>query len=83
MAHYKDEKKVTRKHIDVTIVNTINRQFARICWQYGVKDVDGSAYNVITHQFRHNGITDRLEASFTMEQIADMTGYHGNAMIKC
>lgn len=43
--------------------------------------LDGKIYNLTSHQFRHNGITGRLEAGFTMEQIADMTGHHGNAMI--
>lgn len=36
---------------------------------------------VTTHQFRHNGITDRLAAGFTAAQIAEMTGHHGDAMI--
>lgn len=34
-----------------------------------------------THQFRHNGITDRLASGFTAAQIAEMTGHHGDAMI--
>ena len=38
-------------------------------------------YALTTHQFRHNGITDRLEAGFTLPQIADMTGHHGDAML--
>jgi hypothetical protein len=46
-----------------------------------VLDDNGNIYNLTSHQFRHNGITDRLEAGFTFEQIADMTGHHGNAMI--
>ena len=48
---------------------------------YGVRDQDGNLYKVTTHQFRHNGITDRLAAGFTATQIADMTGHHGDAMI--
>ena len=34
-----------------------------------------------SHQFKHNGITDRLRAGFTLAQIADMTIHHGTAMI--
>lgn len=34
-----------------------------------------------THQFRHNGIMDRLASEFTTAQIAEMTGHHGDAMI--
>jgi len=36
---------------------------------------------VTSHQFRHNGITDRLRIGFTLPQIAEMTGHHGTAMI--
>lgn len=52
-----------------------------ICEEYGVSDDDGKIYKVTTHQFRHNGITDRLAAGFTTAQIAEMTGHHGDAMI--
>lgn len=55
--------------------------FKRICGQYNILDENGDIYNLTSHQFWHNGITDRLEAGFTMEQIADMAGHHGNAMI--
>ncbi|MDD2497319.1 MAG: hypothetical protein PHY90_04160 [Desulfitobacteriaceae bacterium] len=36
---------------------------------------------VTSHQFWHNGITDRLRAGFTLPQIAEMTAHHGTAMI--
>ena len=79
--HYRDGRKSGTKCVKIATVNTINRQFARIYHSNKVKDDEGNSYTVTTHQFRHNGITDRLEAGFTMEQIADMTGHHGNAMI--
>lgn len=63
------------------IQSFVDYHFKRICRQYNIKDKDERIYNLTSHQFRHNGITDRLEAGFTMEQIADMTGHHGNAMI--
>ena len=59
----------------------IRTKFQDICARYGARDQDGRLYKVTTHQFRHNGITDRLAAGFTAAQIADMTGHHGDAMI--
>ncbi len=53
----------------------------RLCEKYGVVDADDKPYSVTSHQFRHNGITDRLKAGFTPAQIADMTGHHGDGMI--
>ena len=61
--------------------DTVRTRFQDICVRYGVRDQDGRPYKVTTHQFRHNGITDRLAAGFTAAQIADMTGHHGDAMI--
>lgn len=61
--------------------NQVSYHFKRICSKYNVLDDKGNIYNLTSHQFRHNGISDRLEAGFTFEQIADMTGHHGNAMI--
>lgn len=53
----------------------------RVCKISRIKDVDGSAVKATSHQFRHNGITDRLEEGFTIEQISSMTGHHGESMI--
>ena len=52
-----------------------------ICVKYHVANNDGQIYKVTSHQFRHNGITDRLAAGFTTAQIAEMTDHHGSAMI--
>lgn len=79
--HYKNGEKSAARSIRVATVNVIEKQFKRICEQYGIKDENNRIYRVTSHQFRHNGITDRLEAGFTIEQIADMTGHHGDAMI--
>lgn len=79
--HYKSGEKSAARSIRVATVNVIEKQFKRICEQYGIKDENNWIYRVTSHQFRHNGITDRLEAGFTIEQIADMTGHHGDAMI--
>jgi hypothetical protein len=59
----------------------ISYHFKKICAEHRINDEDGNPYNVTTHQFRHNGITDRLRAGFSPAQIAEMTGHHGTAMI--
>ena len=46
-----------------------------------IKGEDGEIYKITSHQFRHNGVTDRLRAGFTLPQIAEMTAHHGTAMI--
>jgi len=79
--HYKKGGTSKEGVANTMLVSFVAYHFKRICKAYDIKDNDGSIYNLTSHQFRHNGITDRLEAGFTMEQIADMTGHHGNAMI--
>jgi integrase len=59
----------------------VSYHFKKICSQYNIMDKNGDIFKLTSHQFRHNGISDRLEAGFTLEQISDMTGHHGNAMI--
>ena len=79
--HYRDGSSSTPVCIKNATVRVIENQLKRICISHNLKDENGQPYYVTPHQFRHNGITDRLEAGFTLEQIADMTGHHGNAMI--
>ncbi len=79
--HYKKGGTSKEGVANIMLVSFVAYHFKRICKAYNIKDNDGSIYKLTSHQFRHNGITDRLEAGFTMEQIADMTGHHGNAMI--
>lgn len=59
----------------------VSYQLTEICKRNGIRDENGVDYVVTSHQFRHNGITDRLLAGFTMAQIAEMTAHHGTAMI--
>lgn len=59
----------------------ISYHFKEICKRYDIRDEDGAEYIVTSHQFRHNGITDRLRAGFTLPQIAEMTAHHGTAML--
>lgn len=49
--------------------------------QHAIRDESGEIYTVTTHPFRHNGITDRLHAGFTLAQNAEMTAHHGSTMI--
>jgi len=60
---------------------SIQYRLQEICKRYNITDDSGNIYKITTHQFRHNGITDRLAAGFTAAQIAEMTGHHGDAMI--
>lgn len=59
----------------------VSYQFKEICERYGIQDENGEEYIVTSHQFRHNGVTDRLKAGFTLPQIAEMTAHHGTAML--
>lgn len=59
----------------------ISEKMKTICERYNITDERGNVYKVTTHQFRHNGITDRLEKGFTVEQITDITGHHGSTML--
>jgi integrase len=65
----------------VSAVHHIQNRFKDICLKHSITDGSGQVYGITTHQFRHNGITDRLAAGFTAAQIAEITGHHGSAMI--
>ncbi len=71
----------TQKRYNVATWVYVSYQFKEICKMYGVKDENGEIYKVTSHQFRHNGVTDRLKAGFTLPQIAEMTAHHGTAML--
>ena len=55
--------------------------FRKICSEHNLKDKNGNDYIITSHQFRHNGITERLDFGFTAEQIAFMTAHKGESMI--
>lgn len=59
----------------------VSYQFKEICKRYEIRNEHGADYVVTSHQFRHNGITDRMRAGFTLPQIAEMTAHHGTAML--
>ena len=61
--------------------SSVRDRLQEICRLYNITEDSGNIYKISTHQFRHNGITDRLAAGFTAAQIAEMTGHHGDAMI--
>jgi integrase len=74
LPYYSNEYSVSTK-------TSIPQAFRKLCEKYSITDDNCRIYELTTHQFRHNGITDRLASGFTAAQIADMTGHHGNAMI--
>jgi integrase len=55
--------------------------FRKLCSEYNLRDTNGKNYVITSHQFRHNGITERLDFGFTTEQIAFMTAHKGESMI--
>lgn len=55
--------------------------FRDICVERGIEDEEGNEYIFTTHQLRHNGITDRIDAGFSFIEIRDMTNHKGNSMI--
>lgn len=78
---HRDKPSYSTKLCFVATGCIIRDHFQKICHRYNVVDDNGNVYIVTTHQFRHNGITDRLASGFTAAQIAEMTGHHGDAMI--
>lgn len=60
---------------------SFGRFLHRVCEIFYIRDENGEIYFVNSHQFRHNGITDRLQKGFTIEQIRDMTRQQGDAAI--
>lgn len=78
---YKRLTQYSTNQFFVASIQPVRSRLQNICVKYNITDSDGKIYRVTTHQFRHNGITDRLAAGFTAEQIAEMTGHHGGAMI--
>lgn len=53
----------------------VSYNLKKICKSYNIKDEHGNIYYVTTHQFRHNGVTDREKAGFTLAQVQEMTGH--------
>lgn len=78
-----EQKGITydKDHFLLATWTTVSWGLTKVCKKYGVCGEDGKPYRVTSHQFRHNGITDRLLAGFTPAEIADMTGHHGTAMM--
>jgi integrase len=72
---------ISMRTVKTVTKDFMNGAFKRICSEYGIKDEKGKPYHFSTHQFRHAGITDRLEQGFTPEQIRFMTAHQSEAMI--
>ncbi len=55
----------------------------RICTVYDVKDEQGNIFNPMSHQFRHNAVSDRMNSGiFRAIDIKPLTGHHTTAMIE-
>lgn len=78
---YEDGEYLEKNYFLVATTNSVSYQLKKICEIYEIRDKNGEIYRVTSHQFRHNGITDRILAGFTLPQIAEMTAHHGTAMI--
>jgi len=74
-------KRKLGKQVRVVREQHISRHFGYICKRNNIYDEYGKVFAFASHQLRHNGITDRLAAGFTPEQIRFMTSHHGDAMI--
>lgn len=77
----KDGRIDRTKSCGVLSWNGVSYRLREVCERYDIRDNTGSRYVFTSHQLRHNGITDRLAAGFTIEQVAEMTGHHGSAML--
>ncbi|TGU69923.1 hypothetical protein E4633_20235 [Geomonas terrae] len=60
---------------------TVRRRMKQMTEHFKVIGTDGKSYDLITHCFRHNGITERLYEGFTFVEIRDMSGHHGTQML--
>jgi integrase len=67
----------------VRIANVSNtlRFLSSFCRYNHITDDNGRPYTVTTHQFRHNGITDRLYAGFSPVEIRYMTAQKSDTML--
>lgn len=70
------------KNIIVMNPNCVNRRFKRICKLCNILDNEGEDYNLTTHQFRHTGITDRIDFGFTNPQVRLTTAHKNDTMIE-
>lgn len=61
--------------------DAVSRAFRKICRDANITDEAGNIYYFTSHQLRHNGITDRIDAGFSFIEIRDMTNHKGNSMI--
>lgn len=61
------------RSLSITVMNRYLKNLAKVI---GVVDENGDSYNVTSHQFRHNAVTDRMyQVGYTMEQIVKLTGH--------
>lgn len=64
----------------ITKYDSVAEGFAKVINSHKIKDKKGDIYHLTTHKLRHNGITDRLYAGFTLIQTILMTAHQGTTM---
>ncbi|MCR6791548.1 Phage integrase family protein [Bacillus paranthracis] len=77
------ERRLKSKTIDMTPFSSqkFNKYFKSIAEFFNITDSKGNIYNITSHQFRHNAITDRLYiGGYTVDQVKTMTKHKGNKM---
>ena len=67
--------------IQVANIFIVRSFLCSVCRYHHVTDNNGRPYTVTTHQFRHNGITDRLYAGFSPVEIRYMTAQKSDTML--
>lgn len=76
-----EHKYYLTKNYAVFNPDIISERLIKFCSIYEIKNEDGSIYNVTSHQFRHNGITERIYAGFSVLQVMLMTDHQNDEMI--
>lgn len=76
----REEKYVMTKKVVEVNAGYITYFLKRYCERFNIKDENGKGYKVTSHQFRHKGITDRIDEGFNIIEIRDMTGHKNDQM---
>lgn len=81
------EEKEFRKSSQDTIknisVDSVNRTLKLLCDYHSIHDEEGNSITVTSHQFRHNGISDRMNSGiFRAIDITGLTKHHNTKMIE-
>lgn len=74
---------VARGAVGPKRLSACNKFFSRLCEHRGITDEQGKPYSVTTHQFRHNGISDRMNSGlFRAIDLLPYTAHRNTQMIE-